>query len=374
MNNYFVDDFENIEIKSFDNNIKVKKIYNESSEIESDSQFYDNFMKIFGGPPITSKKEEADNKIDEKLMPSPNSPEIKYIQINNCTNENSEMLENVTSIIFKEKQILFEMKPFSNINVINNSNEEHLDNNNKQKNENLKESDGINLDKIKNKNSKIFYIEKTNDLLRTIYPETFKIFHKGNDNKIERKLINDVIKNTKFSPYSGSKKNKKRKARKYNADNIRKKIKSRFLKTLKKTINNKLKLAGSKKFFNLLQQKFISNTSREMNGEALDLTFKEIFSKNFCSSKGGCEDDANMKKYNANLSVLDYLEKNNDISKKSNYSKFKGMKYYQIFEEYLNSKEFEIEISCLRMEKGVDDKYIKKYIKLAYSLNNYFSQ
>ena len=81
-----------------------------------------------------------------------------------------------------------------------------------------------------------------------------------------------------------------------------------------------------------------------------------------------------MKKYNANLSVLDYLEKNNDISKKSNYSKFKGMKYYQIFEEYLNSKEFEIEISCLRMEKGVDDKYIKKYIKLAYSLNNYFSQ
>ena len=63
MNNYFVEDFENIEIKSFDNNIKVKNIYNESSESESDSQFYDNFMKIFGGAPITSKKEEADNKI-----------------------------------------------------------------------------------------------------------------------------------------------------------------------------------------------------------------------------------------------------------------------------------------------------------------------
>ena len=45
MNNYFVEDFENIEIKSFDNNIKVKKLYNESIESESDSQFYENFWR-----------------------------------------------------------------------------------------------------------------------------------------------------------------------------------------------------------------------------------------------------------------------------------------------------------------------------------------
>jgi hypothetical protein len=217
--------------------------------------------------------------------------------------------------------------------------------------------------------------QKRRNIFAVIHQE-FNIFNQSDYDTPIRKFINNIFyKEKKYKMMFFSKEKKCRtNNRKICDDLIRKKIKARFLKILKKTINNKLKLAGSKKFFNLLQQKFISNTSREMNGEALDLTFKEIFSKNFCSSKGGCEDDANMKKYNANLSVLDYLEKNNDISKKSNYSKFKGMKYYQIFEEYLNSKEFEIEISCLRMEKGVDDKYIKKYIKLAYSLNNYFSQ
>ena len=371
MNNYFVEDFENIEIKSFDNNIKVKNIYNESSESESDSQFYDNFMKIFGGPPITSKKEEADNKIDEKLMPSPNSPEIKYIQINNCTNENSEMLENVTSIIFKEKQILFEMKPFSNINVINNSNEEHLDNNNNntQKNENLKESDGINLDKIKNKKSKIFYIEKTNDLLRTIYPETFKIFHKGNDNKIERKLINDVIKNTNFSPYSGSKKNKKKKARKYNADNIRKKIKSRFLKNLKNTLNERLKKADSKYLFNFLPQNFISNIGKKDNRGILQLSFKELFSKDFSNNKDKTN-ECNIKKLEDNISAINYLENNLSVSQKSNYGNFKKMKYYEIYNEYLKSKEFEMEISQLKKEEN--DMYIKLYIELSFNLNDFF--
>ncbi len=369
MNNYFVEDFENIEIKSFDNNIKVKKLYNESIESESDSQFYDNFMKIFGGPPITSKKEEADNKIDEKLMSSPNSPEIKYIQINNCPNENSEMLENVTSIIFKEKQILYEVKPFSNINVINNSNEEHLDNNNKQKNENLKESDGINLDKIKNKNSKIFYIEKTNDLLRTIYPETFKIFHKGNDNKIERKLINDVIKNTKFSPYSGSKKNKKRKARKYNADNIRKKIKSRFLKNLKNTLNERLKKADSKYLFNFLPQNFISNIGKKDNRGILHLSFKELFSKDFSNNKDK-PNECNIKKLEDNISAINYLENNLIVSQKSNYGNFKKMKYYEIYNEYLKSKEFEMEISQLKKEEN--DMYIKLYIELSFNLNEFF--
>ena len=109
-----------------------------------------------------------------------------------------------------------------------------------------------------------------------------------------------------------------------------------------------------------------------MNRDALHLSFKEIFSKNFSESIK--ENDVNMKKYYYNISVLDYLEKNKDISEKSNYNIFKDMKYYQIFEEYLNSKEFEIEISCLRREKGVDDKYIKKYIKLAYTLNDFFCQ
>ena len=82
-----------------------------------------------------------------------------------------------------------------------------------------------------------------------------------------------------------------------------------------------------------------------------------------------------MKKYYDNLSVLKYLERKTEICEKSNYNIFKDMKYYEIFEEYLNSKEFEIEIGNLRKEKLNDnDKYIQKYIKLAYGLNDFFSK
>ena len=62
-----------------------------------------------------------------------------------------------------------------------------------------------------------------------------------------------------------------------------------------------------------------------MNRDALHLSFKEIFSKNFSESIK--ENDVNMKKYYYNISVLDYLEKNKDISEKSNYNIFKDMKF-----------------------------------------------
>ena len=46
------------------------------------------------------------------------------------------------------------------------------------------------------------------------------------------------------------------------------------------------------------------------------------------------------------------------------------MKYYQIFDEYLLSKEFEIDIYKLKEKNNY--KYIKNYIRLAFGLNDYF--
>ena len=43
------------------------------------------------------------------------------------------------------------------------------------------------------------------------------------------------------------------------------------------------------------------------------------------------------------------------------------MKLYEIYDEYLNSKEFKMEISKLKEQKETD-KYIKKYIILAKNL------
>ena len=48
------------------------------------------------------------------------------------------------------------------------------------------------------------------------------------------------------------------------------------------------------------------------------------------------------------------------------------MTFNQIFNEYLNSKEFEFEIASLKQEKE-SDKYIENYIIKASDLINFFS-
>ena len=48
------------------------------------------------------------------------------------------------------------------------------------------------------------------------------------------------------------------------------------------------------------------------------------------------------------------------------------MKFTQIFNEYLKSKEFEIEIASLKREKE-NEKYIKDYIIKASDLIDFFS-
>ena len=312
-----------------------------------------NKLKIFSQQNSYGGNRETNLNLIENndiiLKESKKATKDKFLPNNNSQKEIAN--QNDLDIMIKDKNVIF-----LNLNLIDDKSS------NDKNNYNFKNCSV--MEKIKNKKN-IFGI---------IYPKKFIIFNEGGYDNNTREYINNIFhkeKNYKILFFSRMKAIKK-KNRKNNDDNIRKKIKTRFLKTLKNTVNYKLKLAGSKKMFTFLQQKFIINISKEMNKYILDLTFKEIFSTNFCDS--GNRDDANIRKFYENLKVLDYLEKNKDISQKSTYNAFKNMKYYQIFEEYLRSKEFEIEINRLKKQFGNDDKYIKKYIKLAYCLNEYFSQ
>ena len=161
-------------------------------------------------------------------------------------------------------------------------------------------------------------------------------------------------------PKQIKKKKKNIKHRKDNADNIRKKIKVRFHKNLKNSINEKLQKAGSKYIFKALPQSFITNITKKINEPILDLPIKVLFSLNFKDRKN--------KAYN--LFVLEYLDNHKDISEKANFNKIKNMKYQEAFNEYLLSKEFKLAISRLKKEKE-NDKYIKKYIIKAYSFINF---
>ena len=77
--------------------------------------------------------------------------------------------------------------------------------------------------------------------------------------------------------------NKQRHKRKYKPDDIRKKIKARFHKSIKNIINDNLRKAGSKKLFTYLPQVFISSITKEKNRNVLDLSFREILQKDFVS-------------------------------------------------------------------------------------------
>lgn len=80
------------------------------------------------------------------------------------------------------------------------------------------------------------------------------------------------------------------------------------------------------------------------------------------------------RKFNKNLEVIRYLEDNEEISKKINYEKIKNMKFSDLFNEYLKSKEFEDDIAKLKNEDNESQEYIEEYIIKASNYIRYFSK
>ena len=153
------------------------------------------------------------------------------------------------------------------INILN-SNWSDINNNTEYfKNEERSEK-SINL-KNEESDSKIF--------TKGIYYNYSKqmIYEAMNETKKKRNKIKNKRSNL-FTQYPKNHRKKKKNilSRRQNSDNIRKKIKSRFLKCLKNEINKKLKKAGSKYFFKHLPYSFVCNLSKKINKNAFNLTLK----------------------------------------------------------------------------------------------------
>ena len=166
-----------------------------------------------------------------------------------------------------------------------------------------------------------------------------------------------------------------KKNRKFKSDDIRKKIKSRFHKTLKNTLNKNLKEAGSELFFDFFPQCFIGNITKKLNNLCLEMTFKELILKDFVSlnsQKDSANKKVDNKKYKKNKEVLEYLENNPEISKESGFDLIKVMKYKDLLKNYFNSAEFED--SIIRLKKENEDKdYALDYVIKAKKYVEYFS-
>ena len=277
---------------------------------------------------------------------------------------NSQINKNKKEIFSIHKEKNYEKKN----NYFNITNEKTED-----KNENDNICILINDSKNDEKTETNFIGKKRN---RNIFRVNFQIFNPREYDDYSKRMIHEVVhvKNNdninlgnlfviKF-------KRTKHNNRKNYSDDIRKKIKSGFHKILKNILNAKLEIAGSKLFFEYLPQVFITNISKKENKNILNLTLEEILSKNFCLGKD-VKSSSIMVKYYHNLKVLKYLENNKEISQKVNFNNIKDMKYYEVFNEYLNSKEFEEEI--LRLHKKENDIYIRNYISKAMNLIDFFN-
>ena len=155
--------------------------------------------------------------------------------------------------------------------------------------------------------------------------------------------------------------------------------------------NEKLKSAKSEELFGNLPQCFISNISKDGNKFILDMTIKEILTKNFFeddnsndNGDGNSNDNSekvfiqkkrnpNKDKHEKNQKVLEYLDRNSNISKSSNFNVISKMTFREIFKEYLKSEEFEKDILKLK-NKDNSERYIKDYINKAYDFLDYFSK
>ena len=225
------------------------------------------------------------------------------------------------------------------------------------------------------------FLGKKRKIFKVIYRKNFSVFSFGEYNKESRKIINetlDDIKNGKkffsFLDESESPKQPTKKSiniwrRKHNSDNIIKKIKTKYHKILKIQTNKILKNVGSKKFFKNLPQVFITNLKKEEIRSILNKTYKDILTNNFIEWQKPGSKGKNNNNYLYNKSVLNYLEKNKKRFKELNYNMF-NMTYSQLYNEYLESVEFEKEIANLTKKETL--KYTKNYILKANNFINFF--
>ena len=153
--------------------------------------------------------------------------------------------------------------------------------------------------------------------------------------------------------------------RRENKDNIRKKIKRGFLNNaLINKINTIIKSNRGKLCFKRFQQHFVSDVAKKSNKVLLNMTLKEIFEKK------EIYDTKELKFYYHNLKLIQSKE----ILENEELKNILNKKYCELYDEYLNSKEFmHDEINRLKNNK-MEDSYIKRYIYLARNFINFINE
>ena len=206
-----------------------------------------------------------------------------------------------------------------------------------------------------NEEKSIFQTKNSDKIFEVIRPIKVGLF---------TKLETDLSKE-KEDTFMKRKRYSEKRSRKENQDNIRKKIKRGFLNNaLIPKINMIIKKHGGKIFFEIFKQHFVSDVTRKRNMELINMTLEEIFRKKELYH----ETDINFYYHNLKLVNSKEIQENKELKNIIN------LKLIKIFQEYINSKEFNIdEINRLK-SKNMKDSYIKRYIYLAQNFIQFITE
>ena len=155
------------------------------------------------------------------------------------------------------------------------------------------------------------------------------------------------------------------KRRRENQDNIRKKLKTVFFNTfLRKKINEILNNKHSRLYFEKFPISFVNDIRKNTNKDVIDKTLLEIILNKELYSEN------DLSNYNHNLKVVE----NKEVKKIGELKKILNKTFRELFEEFINSKEFNIdEINRLK-NNNMDNIYIERYIYQSKHFIEYFAE
>ena len=334
---------DNIEyLNKAQNYLLEPQIVQSSNIFPGNNYFFQNYLNNNSKEGILDKPKFSNNRLFQNDSTTHTNSSLKYNTINNINNSIN-LLDNLS---FKQ----------SSNSLFNLNNFNYNNNNNKLIEPKF-------CDEPKTQANNILVKKGFSGMA---FKESTKYKHKKICNKFK---ISKVETKNKSS-------NRLKHKRKYKPDDIRKKIKARFHKSIKNIINDNLKKAGSKHFFSFLPQIFISSIARETNHQVLNLNYRELLQKDFVSDIDENKyknKNVDYSKYKNNLRVLEYLDNNPEICKNSGFDIISRMKYRDLLDEYFKSDEFDKAIYKLREEKEEED-YINEYINKAKNYVKFFSE
>ena len=212
----------------------------------------------------------------------------------------------------------------------------------------------------KDDNSKIEFISQKRKIFNINYRIRFDEF-----NDVQNKSLSPLSPLSNEKSFLNNEVLSTKKRRRENLDNIRKKIKTVFFNNyLYKKINEALKNKKSKLYFVKFPISFVNDIKRNTNKDIINKSLLEIMLNK------GLYNENDLDNYYHNLKVVG----NKEILENEELKAILNKKYCELFEEYINSKEFNInEINRLK-NNNMEDVYIKKYIYQSKYFMEYFME